>query len=391
MTTLEIVLIVLAVGLLLVCLYLAGSRRRLHDRLTTRETELAAAQLEQATLREKLRSESERQQERREDFDRQMTQMADRFETLSEVITRRRASELSQTNRQELEMILRPLRESLEKMDRSLKESGESSSRRAGELDRQIQILVDQTQFVGDKADRLAEAMSTRGKVQGDWGELQLERLLEQEGFRKGVEYDTQVSYTRGGETLRPDMVLHLPDGRDVMVDAKVSLRAYIRYVEAADETARTEAEADLYRDLMEHVRELTSKRYHKLETPERSTFHYTLMFVPNTAAVMLVGRTDLRERALKGGVFIVTPETLMLFLKIIAEAWSYQRQEEHIAEVMRMAGKIVSQTDNLIKDFDQVHTKLTDALKAYDEARTHLTGQQGVVRYAERISDLIK
>ncbi len=377
MTTLEIILLVVVGGLLILVLFLVGRMGRL----------TATAARTEATLE----SEQRKREEQEGLFDRQLDRMTERFEALSEVITKRRADELTSANKQELDLVLAPLRASIDKMDLALKSTGETNARRSGELDRQIRMLIEQTTAVGDKADRLARAMSTSGKVQGDWGEKRLEQILQREGFIRGTEYDAQVVLRRGGQMLRPDFVLHFPDGRDVMVDAKVSLRAFLRYHDAGDEEGRQVALADMERDLWTHVSELAKARYHELSLEGRSTFPYTLMFVPMPAVLQLLSSSDLREKALTGKVFIVTPESLMLFLRIISEAWINRRQEENIAEVIALADKMLRQVDNMMEDFRRVGGKLDDAKTAYTEALTHLNGRQGLTGYADQIRRRIR
>ncbi len=377
MTTLEIILLVVVGGLLILVLVLIGRMGRL----------TATAVRTEATLE----SEQRKREEQEGLFDRQLDRMTERFEALSEVITKRRADELTSANKQELDLVLAPLRASIDKMDLALKSTGETNARRSGELDRQIRMLIEQTTAVGDKADRLARAMSTSGKVQGDWGEKRLEQILQREGFIRGTEYDAQVVLRRGGQVLRPDFVLHFPDGRDVMVDAKVSLRAFLRYHDAGDEEGRQVALADMERDLRAHVSELAKARYHDLSLEGRSTFPYTLMFVPMPAVLQLLSSSDLREKALTGKVFIVTPESLMLFLRIISEAWINHRQEENIAEVIALADKMLRQVDNMMEDFRRVGGKLDDAKTAYTEALTHLNGRQGLTGYADQIRRRIR
>ena len=377
MTTLEIILLVVVGGLLILVLLLLGRMGRL----------TAAAARTEATLE----SEQRKREEQEGLFDRQLDRMTERFEALSEVITKRRADELTSANKQELDLVLAPLRASIDKMDLALKSTGETNARRSGELDRQIRMLIEQTTAVGDKADRLARAMSTSGKVQGDWGEKRLEQILQREGFIRGTEYDAQVVLRRASQMLRPDFVLHFPDGRDVMVDAKVSLRAFLRYHDAGDEEGRQAALADMERDLRAHVSELAKARYHELSLEGRSTFPYTLMFVPMPAVLQLLSSSDLREKALTSRVFIVTPESLMLFLRIISEAWINHRQEENIAEVMELADKVIRQADNMMDDFRRVGGKLDDAKTAYAEALTHLSGRQGLTGYADQIRQRIR
>lgn len=377
MTTLEIILLVVVGGLLLLVLALVGRMGRL----------TATAARTEATLE----SEKRKREEQEGLFDRQLDRMTERFEALSEVITKRRADELTSANKQELDLVLAPLRASIDKMDLALKSTGETNARRSGELDRQIRMLIEQTTAVGDKADRLARAMSTSGKVQGDWGEKRLEQILQREGFIRGTEYDAQVVLRRSGQMLRPDFVFHFPDGRDVMVDAKVSLRAFLRYHDAGDEEGRQAALADMERDLRAHVSELAKARYHELSLEGRSTFPYTLMFVPMPAVLQLLSSSDLRDKALASRVFIVTPESLMLFLRIISEAWTNHRQEENIAEVIALADKMLRQVDNMMEDFRRVGGKLDDAKSAYKDALTHLNGRQGLTGYADQIRQRIR
>ena len=168
--------------------------------------------------------------------------------------------------------------------------------------------------------------------------------------------------------------------------DAKVSLRAFLRYHDAGDEEGRQAALADMERDLRAHVSELAKARYHDLSLEGRSTFPYTPMFVPMPAVLQLLSVSDLREKALASRVFIFTPETLMLFLRIISEAWINRGQEENIAEVMALADKVIRQADNMMDDFRRVGGKLDDAKSAYTETLTHLNGRQGLTGHADQI-----
>lgn len=397
MTILEITLIVVVAGLILVTILLVQRGERQQKLQTTERSELqrelSELRVQAAQSQAALEADREQQERQQEQFDRQLSIMTERFETLSERITKERAEELSAGNQKELDLVLRPLKESLEKMDRALKESGESSSARAGRLDAQITQLMAQTVSVGSKADRLAEAMSTHGKTQGDWGETQLLDLLQLEGFHPGVEYDEQVEYRRNGTAYRPDCVLHFPDGREVMVDAKVSINAYLRYWDATEDDRREMELKAIEADLDKHLRELTTKKYHTLPVKEdKVVFPYTLMFVPNPNVLSILPKTsDLHRRALEGHVFIVTPESLMLFLKIIDEAWSGYRQEKNIEQVVELARKLVNQADNIVRDFTIVGQKIEDAHKSFDATMTHLSGKQGLLGYTRKISERIK
>ena len=164
-----------------------------------------------------LESERRKREEQEGLFDRQLDRMTERFEALSEVITKRRADELTSANKQELDLVLAPLRASIDKMDLALKSTGETNARRSGELDRQIRMLIEQTTAVGDKADRLARAMSTSGKVQGDWGEKRLEQILQREGFIRGTELRCSGGAAAGRSGAAPRLCPPLPRraGRD--------------------------------------------------------------------------------------------------------------------------------------------------------------------------------
>lgn len=368
------------IALLFFILYLLAQARvsRLRQQLTDREKAHRRELDLRGTLQEQLRG--------------QITAMEDRFTTLSESITKRRTEELTASTSTTLAGIVQPLRDSLREVRQTLADTTEKETDRAARLEETILRLTKQSQEVGHKADALADALRRKPKLQGNWGEVQLETLLEREGFEKGVHFDTQQSLrTESNTLLRPDFILHFPDDRDVVIDAKVSLTAYVEYIEAPDDAERTAALDRHIASLRSHIRELRDKRYQSHIAPPRRALDYVLMYVPTAPALQLAYERapGLWDEAIRARVLMTSDLNLLVLLRIIELTWKHDAQVKNFSELTKQAGYFLERAERFTTRFESIQTRINALQSAYTETDTALRGQQGLLGPATRIRDL--
>jgi len=228
-------------------------------------------------------------------------------------------------------------------------------------------------------------------KMQGDWGELILETVLEQSGLRKGKEYKTQGGFRdEGGNLRKPDVILNLPDGKHMVIDSKVSLLAYNEFMNAEDESVRERALAAHVQSIRNHIDDLSSKDYSSLiglKSPD-----FVFMFMPIEAAFMAAFQTDekLFSKAFDRNIVVVTPTTLLATLRTVENIWRYERQNENAKRIADKAGSVYDKLRGFLEDFEKIGSQLATVQKSYDGALNKLThGQGNLVRQAQGFVEL--
>ena len=242
-----------------------------------------------------------------------------------------------------------------------------------------------------DDATNLSRALTGNVKAQGNWGEQQLERLLELSGLRKGVEYSTQYSVTtEGGQRVQPDLVVHLPEGKAIVLDSKVSLIAWTRYQSAEDDAGRQAALAEHVASLKQHVRGLGEKRY--AEIPELDSLDFVLMFVPIESALIAALQADpaLAEYALRNKVALLSPTNFLATMRTVGSVWAVHRQNTNAREIARRAGLLYDKFAGFVENLQQVGDRLRQARESYEAAYGQLsTGAGNLLRQTEMLREL--
>jgi DNA recombination protein RmuC len=317
--------------------------------------------------------------------------MSLRFKQLSQDILEDKAKRFTEQNQQNIEQILKPLREKIGSFEKQVKDSYELETRDRVALKEQIVQLQQQSQRVSSEANSLATALRGQTKTQGNWGEMILERILELSGLEKGREYETQFSASRDdGKRYRPDAVIHLQGERDIVVDAKVSLSAHTRIGEAADEPVRVQAQAAHVASVRAHLRELGAKDYHALEGIR--TLDFVLMFIPNEAAYIEAVRAapELYEEALAKNIGLVCPSTLLPTLRTINHQWKNEKQNLNAQQIAQEAGKLYDKFVGFEQDLSKIGNALASAQGAYTDARNKLVeGPGNLVRKTEQLKKM--
>lgn len=330
-------------------------------------------------------------QKEREKTAEQLQLLDVRFKQLSQEILEEKARRFTEQNRENIEQILKPLREKLGDFERQVKETYDKETRDRVALFQQIRSLQDLNQKVAEDARNLAVALKGEAKTQGAWGELILERIFEMSGLMRGREYETQFSATtEDGNRRRPDAVVHLPDGRDVVIDAKVSLTAYARAVSAASDAEREMALAEHVASVRNHIRGLSVKDYQNL--PGLRSLDFVLMFVPSEAAYIEAIRAapELYDEALSRNLALVAPSTLLPTLRTIENLWKMDRQSRNAQQIAAEAGKLYDQFVLFEHSLSEIGSRLAQAQEAYDAARRRLAeGRGNLIGRAEKLREL--
>lgn len=317
-------------------------------------------------------------------------QLGEQFKLLASEILEEKTRRFTEQNQTQLGQLLQPLRERLGEFQKKVEESYGQEARERLLLREELKRLAEMNLRLGEEAHRLTHALKGERKTQGLWGEMILETVLESSGLRKGHEYETQVSLPGANGRVLPDVLIHLPENRVVIVDAKVSLSAYERHVNSEDENERARYLKDHITALRNHVNGLSAKGYENL--PEQRTLDFVLMFIPIEPALMLAMEHDtaLFQDALKRNIVLVSPTTLLAVLRTIAHLWRQEQQNQNAQEIARQAGYLYDKFVTFIEDMHKLGERLEQAHKSYESAMNKLeTGRGNLIARTQRLYKL--
>jgi len=354
------------------------------DQCQERDTRLARLD----TLREEERRNAE---EKLALLERNRDALKQEFENLANRIFDEKNSRFSEQTQSNLSQLLNPFREQLHDFRRRVDTLHENDSKDRQALKTQIEGLQQLNKEITQEASNLTQALRGDKKIQGNWGELILERVLEKSGLRKGMEYETQGSYRNdSGDHRRPDVVVHLPDSRNVVVDSKVSLVSYQEYVTAEEDDTRLAALRAHVDAVRQHIRTLSDKNYSELSGLESPDF--VLMFMPIEPAFIAAFQHDdqLFADAFDRKVVVVTPTTLLATLRTIENIWRYERQSQNARKIAERAGAVYDKLRVFVEAMEQLGKQMDTAQKTYEGAMNTLThGRGNLISQASRFVDL--
>jgi len=361
--------------------------KRKRDALDERVGELRETK---STLETKNETLQDRLQEQEERIEKQQETLRDQFENLANEILEEKAEKFTEQNEENLDQLLEPLQERLKTFKKKVEETYEKGLKERSQLEEQIKHLSDLNETMSERAEDLTDALEGQSKTQGDWGEMVLERILEESGLKEGREYHTQVSRTNGqGKRLRPDCVIELPEDRFVVIDAKVSLTAYRRF-SSADGEEEEEHLKDHLRSVRGHVESLASKDYGSLYGEQSPDF--VLMFMPIEPAFAQALQNDesLYQSAFDQGVVIVSPTTLQATIATIANIWRQERQNQNAREIAERGGRLYDKFVLFAEALEEVGQRIEQAQESYHTARKRLTdGRGNLLRQIEMLKEL--
>ncbi len=313
------------------------------------------------------------------------------FENLAQTIFEYKSKHFAEYNKSQLHPLLIPLQEQIKNFKSRIEDIHENQNKDRIGLHKEITQLKELNQNLSQEAIELTRVLKGDSRVQGHWGELVLERILEKSGLRQGHEFFTQQSFQNSaGGTLRPDVVVHLPEGKHIIIDAKVSLSAYERYCQAEDTEERTQCLKKHMQSMNTHILNLSKKRYNELESLYSPDF--VLMFVPIEGAYMQTIEADenIVTHAFNKGIMLVCPSTLLVTLRTVHNYWRYEHQNQNALEIAKKAGDLHDHFVRFIEALMDVSDKLQKAQQAHECALKRLsTGKGNLIKRVSQLSEL--
>ena len=326
-------------------------------------------------------------------FETQINALKSELQNTTERLLHQREESLAKTNSIQIDALLNPLKNEIEGMRKSMNQAS---------LEKAIEELMKRTQEIGNDANNLAKALKNESKTQGNWGELILENILEKSGLTEGEHYEKQsaikdskgnsVFHDETGSRLIPDVVVHYPDNKDIIIDSKVSLTAFVDYCNATDEAEKSYALKRHLLSLRNHCKELQKKSYASYIKAPRVSLNYVVMFVPNESAMQLALYEDntLWREAFENGVFITSEQNLLALLRMIQLAWSQVKQARNQQEVFEAVNKLLDRVGDFVKRYEDLGKKIESLQGSYDDTKKKLySGNQSVVKAAEKLVEM--
>ena len=324
-------------------------------------------------------------QAQKEQFDETLAKMVAQTKTATEDMLKQRQKEFTESSSQGLGQIVDPLKETISKMKEAMDATSKEQNTLTATMQQRIEDLIQHSDAAKNSADELARVFKHSSKVQGDWGEVVLDELLESQGLTKGIHYHIQetlrdkagdVIQSEEGKRMRPDVILHLDKTREVIIDSKVSLTAFMDYVNAENETDRQVAMKAHIESLVKHVKELSSKDYSSYIQAPKVKMDYVIMFVPHTVALWtaLNAQPDLWRKAMDMNVYIADEQTLFAALKIINLTWTQIKQAENHEKVYELANEMLKRVALFENSYNEIGKALDKARGAYSDGMKKLT-----------------
>ena len=354
-------------------------------------SDIAQLNTEKLVLKEKLSSQQSNFESQLKLVQEAKVSLGQEFENLANRIFDDKQTKFSEHSKQALETSLSPLRRDLGDFRKQVSSAYDKENADRNRLAGQISELQKQTMKVSSDAASLANALKGDNKQQGNWGEFVLEKLLEDSGLSKGREYETQVALKdEEGKRRNPDVIIHLPEGRDIIIDAKVSLIDYERYFHAEEGESRNQSLNQHLNSLRTHIKGLSVKNYEKLENV--NSLDFVLIFIPVESAFMLAldNDPDIMREAYDRGIILVSPSTLMVTLRTIKNLWRYADQNINAQQIAEKAGGLYDLFVLHVEALEDIGKHLDKSKDAYDTAFKRLsTGRGNLVKRSEELKTL--
>ncbi|WP_339658223.1 DNA recombination protein RmuC [uncultured Polaribacter sp.] len=313
------------------------------------------------------------------------------FEVLANKILEEKSNKFAAQNKENLQIILNPLQEKIKVFEDKVDQTHKESIDYHAALRQQILGLKEMNLQMSKETINLTKALKGDNKTQGNWGELVLERVLEKSGLEKDREYYVQQSFTNGeGKRILPDVVIHLPDNKKMVVDSKVSLTAYEQFINADDETLKAQFLKEHIASLKRHVDQLSEKKYediYKIASPD-----FVLLFIPIEPAFAVAINADnsIYNKAFEKNIVIVTPTTLLATLRTIDSMWNNEKQQKNAIEIARQAGALYDKFQSLLSDLMNIGKRIDDSKKEYANAMNKLfDGRGNLIQSVEKLKKM--
>jgi DNA recombination protein RmuC len=367
------------------------SSKTLLDQLADTRARLDQARDEDAAQRATVARLEERHAATERVLEQMRVNLPETFKSLASEVLEEKSKRFTEQNQTSLDQVLEPLKTRLEDFQARIEAARMEQVRGGEKLSAHIDKLFESNIRIGDQANNLAVALRGSSKAQGAWGELILERTLQAAGLRPGHEYDAQQGYAaENGTRAQPDIVIHLPGDRHLVIDSKVSLVHHGAYNTAESEAARTLAADNHCGSVRTHIRGLADKNYQTLYG--LNSIDFVIMFLPFESAFMLAISRDekLWEQAWQRNVLLVSPSTLLFVLRTVASLWRQEQQKRNVEEIARRGAELYNKLAGFVADFTKMGERLDQAKSSYEDALSKLhTGSGNVIRQAEMLRTL--
>jgi len=367
----------------------AREAQRLHcDALQEHAHQLA---LQNAILETRYEEEHKASAEKFKVLQEAKEELSFEFKALSQKIFDEKSRQFSSSSKEQLESLLKPFREQIAAFSKESREQFTTELKDRHLLKNELLRLKDMNAQLAEEALNLTKALKGENKTQGNWGEIVLEKILEQSGLRSGIEYELQATLkSEDNKSYRPDVIIHMPAERDIIIDSKVSLVAYERFINAGDEVSKTQALKEHINSISLHIKGLSEKKYEKLEGV--NSLDFVLLFMPIEGAFLLALEHDgeFFKRAYESNILVVSPSTLLVTLRTIEHIWRVRRQEEHAKKIADEAEGMLEKLALFVEEMQKIGTLMESTRSAYDKAMGRLkSGNGNLIRRAENMQKL--
>lgn len=348
---------------------------RLRAELAAKEHEIRDAHAQLAAREQQLYHLEDNLRNQKAEVEQLQTKFKTEFENIANRLLEEKSERFTAQNAQQLQSVLNPLREKIKEFEENVDRKFLEETREKSSLKKELEQLTQLNQQLSQDAHNLTSALKGQNKMQGDWGEMQLEMLLEKSGLLKGVHFLSQTTFRDdAGAAKRPDFIIQLPDNKQLVVDSKVSLTAFERYFNAADPAERDQHLKAHVTSLRSHVDNLSRTNYqtlYQINTPD-----YLLLFVPLEGALSVASQADPRlfTDALERNIVIVTTSSLLATLRTVAHLWKQEKQAKSVQEIARQSGLLYDKFVAFVEDLRNIGARLDNARTAYDDAMHKLT-----------------
>ena len=348
---------------------------------------------------EKRHSEATKAQQ--ELFDETMARVSAQVKSATDEMLKQRQKEFAESSNSNIEQIVTPLRETIEKMKQTMSDSTLKQTELSSEMKANLENMMKHSAAAKESADELARVFKHKSKVQGDWGERVLDELLTSQGLTQGVHYEIQTTIrdskgnvvrTDTGSNLRPDVIMHIDSNREIIIDSKVSLTAFMDYVNAENEEDRQKYLKAHIESIQKHVKELSKKDYSSYIQAPKVKMDYVIMFVPHTGALWtaLNAQPDLWRNAMEQNVFIADEQTLFAALRMINLTWTHIAQAENHEKVYELANELLDRVGKFLKNYESIGKGIRDAQHAFEECEKKLTpGGHSIISTCAKLEKL--
>ena len=372
------------------------------EQLASASSRVQHLEAENKQLNAKAESQGRELELVRQQMDEELKRHEERFKNMAQQLLETSASKLKESNTEAMTGITQPLKDAVEKMQKAIHENQEKSAGYSASFAEQMKMMMQQTQKLGEKTESLTNVLRRDNKVSGNMGEIILGDLLASQGLTEGIHYEVQarlrdelgrpLKHDETGKEMQPDVILHYPQGQDAIVDSKVSLVAYEKYVNAESPEEKDRYLQEHIKSVRQHVNELARKDYSKYIKNGRDAVDFVIMFVPFESSLQLALANDptLWREAFEKKVFVTGEQNLLGILHMIHIAWVQNQQAENQEKVFGLAEQLLDRLGDFVQRYNALGAKLEDVQKAYESANNKLiTGRQSVAQKGRELVDL--